>query len=76
MEAYGFSPDESRSAEACGRARNRVYKYRERGRSVGCEALSALVAQGRFDDEEVVDLRRLLGCGLSASLCVAKGQLS
>jgi DNA-directed RNA polymerase specialized sigma24 family protein len=41
---------------------NRIYQYRNRGRKAACEALSALVAQGRFALEDVEDARRLIGC--------------
>jgi DNA-directed RNA polymerase specialized sigma24 family protein len=48
------------------RAQNRVYQYRNRGRKAACEALSSLVAQGRFAPEDVEDARRLLGCDIGA----------
>ncbi len=77
LEAYGFaSPDEPRAPDAVARARNRVYKYRERGRVAGCEALAALVAQGRFDDDDVADARQLLGCDLGAPVRKQKALLS
>ena len=44
---------------------NRIYQYRNRGRKAACEALTSLVAQGRFAPEDVEDARRLLGCDVS-----------
>ena len=44
------------------RARNRVYQYRKRGRRAGCEALAALVAEGRYTAEDVAHAAQLLGC--------------
>lgn len=64
MEVYGFAaePGAGRSPETAAKARDRVYQYRKRGRAAGCEALSALVAQGHFAAADVTDVRRLLGC--------------
>lgn len=47
------------------KVQNRIYQYRNRGRRAACEALSSLVAQGRFAPEDVEDARRLLGCDVS-----------
>lgn len=47
------------------KVQNRIYQYRNRGRKAACEALSSLVAQGRFSPEDVEDARRLLGCEVS-----------
>jgi DNA-directed RNA polymerase specialized sigma24 family protein len=65
LEKYGTADAEVRAAQSITRARNRVYTYRARGRLAGCEALSALVAQGRFLVEEIAGMRRLLGCDLN-----------
>jgi DNA-directed RNA polymerase specialized sigma24 family protein len=59
-----FSPDGRlpADAEAAVRARNRIYQYRNRGRRAGCEALAALVAEGRYSAEDVEHAAQLLGC--------------
>lgn len=78
METYGSSPETSGAgaAEPANRARNRVYQYRARGRAAGCEALAALVAQGRFGPDDVSDTRRLLGCEVAEPRRLKKEQLS
>jgi DNA-directed RNA polymerase specialized sigma24 family protein len=63
IEAYGWSGTEGpRDATGAARARNRVYQYRARGRTAGCEALRSLVAQGRLPIEDVAQAHRFLGC--------------
>ena len=60
--AYGGEGEDPAKAKV----QNRIYQYRNRGRKAACEALSSLVAQGRFAPEDVEDTRRLLGCDVSA----------
>jgi len=49
------------------KVQNRIYQYRNRGRKAACEALTSLVAQGRFEIEDVEDARRLLGCDVTGA---------
>lgn len=55
------------------KVQNRVYQYRNRGRRAACEALSSLVAQGRFAPEDVEDARRLLGCDVGGDVSETPG---
>jgi DNA-directed RNA polymerase specialized sigma24 family protein len=64
---YGGDVPEGEGEKALVRARNRVYQYRKRGREAACEALSSLVAQGRYAPEDVDDARRLIGCDVQVS---------
>lgn len=50
------------------KARNRIYQYRNRGRKAACEALTSLVAQGRYAHEDVEDARRLIGCDVAGDV--------
>ncbi len=78
IESYGFSQEslQPEAAAAAIKARNRVYQYRKRGRAAGCEALTALVAQGRFTPTDVTDVQRILGCDVQAPAAPRKSALS
>ncbi|MBX3227336.1 MAG: hypothetical protein KIT84_34630 [Labilithrix sp.] len=72
-----YAADEAPPGQAPStKAQNRVYQYRNRGRKAACEALSSLVAQGRFAPEDVEEARRLLGCDVADGGATAAKVLS